>query len=301
MNFNQLSTFLTVVETGSFQKTAEVQYISQRAVSQSMQKLEDELGFKLFERGKNKISITEQGEAFFLKAKDLMHSFSVEINSLRHQTSATYKEIKVGYFSPFEGTLVLHKIYQFNKKDPSVKFKITEENIEHLISDVSLGILDLAFILDYGSQEFLTNNLTNRSVFQSTMIIGVSKLNPLSKKNAFPLSALSEKPMLYYGPEKTNYLKHAFLATLPESYRNIPVARVSTIEQMQILVATNQAHAYYPDELVQRTSPPNSKIKYLPLDSLDNNRITQKYRVQAIYKRRSKKANLIDDFLNSEK
>ena len=58
MNFTQLNTFITVVETGSFQKAAATQYISQRAVSQSIAKLENELGFKLFERGKNKISIT---------------------------------------------------------------------------------------------------------------------------------------------------------------------------------------------------------------------------------------------------
>lgn len=59
MNFDQLSTFISVVETGSFQKTAKTRYISQRSVSQSMQKLEEELGFELFKRGKNKIIVTD--------------------------------------------------------------------------------------------------------------------------------------------------------------------------------------------------------------------------------------------------
>lgn len=220
MNFTQLNTFITVVETGSFQKAAATQYISQRAVSQSIGKLENELGFKLFERGKNKISITSQGQEFFLKTKEILHSFSVEINSLRHEAATTYQELKVGYFSPFEGALLLQKIFDANQKQPELKIKITEESIEHLISDVSLGILDLAFILDYGEQEFLTKNLTNKSIFQSKMVIGVSKLDPLSSGSVFPLTALKEKPILYYGPEKTNYLKHAFLATLPEAYQN---------------------------------------------------------------------------------
>ena len=295
MNFTQLNTFITVVETGSFQKAAATQYISQRAVSQSIAKLENELGFKLFERGKNKISITSQGQEFFLKTKEILHSFSVEINSLRHEAATTYQELKVGYFSPFEGALLLQKIFDANQKQPELKIKITEESIEHLISDVSLGILDLAFILDYGDQEFLTKNLTNKSIFQSKMVIGVSKLNPLSSGSVFPLTALKEKPILYYGPEKTNYLKHAFLATLPEAYQNLPVARISTIEQMQILVSSNQANAYYPDGLLQPSNSPSEKIEYLPLEG---NSSAQNYHVQAIYQKNTEKKKLIQQFLS---
>lgn len=295
MNFTQLNTFITVVETGSFQKAAATQYISQRAVSQSIAKLENELGFKLFERGKNKISITSQGQEFFLKTKEILHSFSVEINSLRHEAATTYQELKVGYFSPFEGALLLQKIFDANQKQPELKIKITEESIEHLISDVSLGILDLAFILDYGEQEFLTKNLTNKSIFQSKMVIGVSKLDPLSRSTVFPLTALKEKPILYYGPEKTNYLKHAFLATLPEAYQNLPVARISTIEQMQILVSSNQANAYYPDGLLQPSNSPSEKIEYLPLEG---NSSAQNYHVQAIYQKKTEKKKLIQQFLS---
>ena len=295
MNFTQLNTFITVVETGSFQKAAATQYISQRAVSQSIGKLENELGFKLFERGKNKISITSQGQEFFLKTKEILHSFSVEINSLRHEAATTYQELKVGYFSPFEGALLLQKIFDANQKQPELKIKITEESIEHLISDVSLGILDLAFILDYGEQEFLTKNLTNKSIFQSKMVIGISKLNPLSSGSVFPLTALKEKPILYYGPEKTNYLKHAFLATLPEAYQNLPVARISTIEQMQILVSSNQANAYYPDGLLQPSNSPSEKIEYLPLEG---NSSAQNYHVQAIYQKNTEKKKLIQQFLS---
>ncbi|WP_279080525.1 LysR family transcriptional regulator [Lactobacillus apis] len=295
MNFTQLNTFITVVETGSFQKAAATQYISQRAVSQSIAKLENELGFKLFERGKNKISITSQGQEFFLKTKEILHSFSVEINSLRHEVATTYQELKVGYFSPFEGALLLQKVFDANQKQPELKIKITEESIEHLISDVSLGILDLAFILDYGDQEFLTKNLTNKSIFQSKMVIGVSKLDPLSSSTVFPLTALKEKPILYYGPEKTNYLKHAFLATLPEAYQNLPVARISTIEQMQILVSSNQANAYYPDGLLQPSNSPSEKIEYLPLEG---NSSAQNYHVQAIYQKKTEKKKLIQQFLS---
>ena len=293
MNFDQLNTFITVVETGSFQKTASLEYISQRAVSQSMKKLEDELGFKLFVRGKNKISITNQGQEFYLKAKDVIHSLNVEINSLKNHQANEYTELKIGYFSPFEGALLTDQIILCKKKHPKINFKITEESIEHLISDVSIGILDLAYILDYGSQEFLNSNLTNQSVYKSKMLIGISKLDPLSTEAEFPLSALREKPILYYSSEKSNYLKQGFLSTLPDNYHNLSVARISTIEQMQMLVSTNQAYAYYPDGLVKKALTLDSNIKYLPIAGENN---TQYFKIQAIY-RKNDKNKILKDFL----
>lgn len=44
MNLDQLKVFLTVSELGSFQKVAQANYVSQRAISQQMKRLEDELG-----------------------------------------------------------------------------------------------------------------------------------------------------------------------------------------------------------------------------------------------------------------
>lgn len=294
MNFDQLKTFLTVVETGSFQKAAKNEYISQRAVSQSMQKLEQELGFTLFNRGKNKISITNQGQEFYLKTKDMLHSFDIEVNSLRHQTVFAYEEIKIGYFSPFEGALLRHQIYTYTQKHPKVHFKITEESIEHLISDVSLGLLDIAYILDYGSQEFLNSNLTNQIIYQNRMIIGISKLNNLSKLTKFPLSALKEKPVLYYSSEKSNYLKHAFLTMLPDAFQNLSIAWISTIEQMQTLVVSNQATAYYPDGLLQMVLNTKTDIKYMPIETEEN---TQNFKIQAIFLKKDKKSALIQSFL----
>lgn len=66
MNLDQLKVFLTVSELGSFQKAAQANYVSQRAISQQMKRLEDELGVKLFIRGKNRIQLTSAG--IFLKS-----------------------------------------------------------------------------------------------------------------------------------------------------------------------------------------------------------------------------------------
>ena len=64
MNFTQLNTFITVVETGSFQKAAATQYISQRAVSQSIGKLENELGLNYSSEAKTRFQLPPKDRNF---------------------------------------------------------------------------------------------------------------------------------------------------------------------------------------------------------------------------------------------
>ena len=201
MDFDKLQTFINVVETGSFQKTSENLFISQRAVSKAMQKLEEEIGFSLFIRGKNKIQITDQGHKFYLKVKEMLNSFTIEINTLKNQSLTSYQEIRIGYFSPFEGAMLRKQMVRFRQQYPFINLIVTEESLEHLISDVSLGIIDIAYVLDYGIQEYSHQDIEAITVFKSTMVMGVSKSNLIAKNKEITLQDLSKKPILYYSAE----------------------------------------------------------------------------------------------------
>ncbi|GHW00476.1 hypothetical protein lacNasYZ03_01630 [Lactobacillus nasalidis] len=87
MDFDKLRTFCRVVEAGSFQKAAESEYVSQRAVSQMMKKLEEELGLKLFDRDKNKIFVTPVGRDFYIYVRNMLQKFNVNVNALRYEAS----------------------------------------------------------------------------------------------------------------------------------------------------------------------------------------------------------------------
>ena len=298
MDFSKLRTFVNVVESGSFQKAAAKEYISQRAVSQNMFKLENELGFSLFIRGKNRISITKQGEEFYLKIRDMLHSFDVEVNSLKHQQKEKYSEVKVGYFSPFEGSLLKQQLFDYNQIAKRYHFVVSEQSIENLISNVSLGLLDFAYILDYGLQNFLANNLTSMTMFQSEMIMGVSRLNHISKLDKFPNEELKKKPILYFSLENSKYIKRCFLETLPQNLKDLHIARVSSIEQMQMIVALDDAFAYYPKDLIDLTWKSESQIHFMPLETKNEN---QNYSIQAIYQKDSARKGKVERLLQTLK
>ena len=87
MNEELLRLFLDVVQLGSFQKAAEKNYVSQRAVSRQIQRLEQNLHTQLFERKKNKIVLTPAGE-FFKKRSEAIINMQPNMNSTVFLTGA---------------------------------------------------------------------------------------------------------------------------------------------------------------------------------------------------------------------
>ena len=73
--------FCEVVKYKNISKTAEIMYISQSAITQSIQKLETMLGGKVFYRNKNGVELTEEGKNLYEYIKDsietilLLHIF----------------------------------------------------------------------------------------------------------------------------------------------------------------------------------------------------------------------------------
>lgn len=293
MDFEKLKMFCKVVEAGSFQKAAESEYVSQRAVSQMMKKLEDELGLKLFERDKNKIVVTSIGRDFYLYVRNMLQKFTVNVNALRYEARAKQRLI-CGYFSPFDGALLREKLYHFINDE--IQLTVVHESIDHLLSDLANGLVDLATVLDYGQPGLVIDNpdLVSVDVYENEMIMGVSDLNPLSRLNEFPVAEIGGLPVLYYMPEEnSHYLRQAFLSTLPEEIK-ASCAHISNIEQMQMLVSLNKAVAFYPKGLLEYVLTDKEHISYLPLAGESEQ---SKYRIKVIYNRRSEKHSLINNFL----
>ena len=74
MNTSQLKNFISVAQTLNYSETAKSAYISQPALTKQINKLESELGVKLFDRSKHGVSLTYAGEEFYKYAVDILDS-----------------------------------------------------------------------------------------------------------------------------------------------------------------------------------------------------------------------------------
>lgn len=72
MEFHQLEYLVTIAEAKTVSKAAEILLVSQPALTCSIQKLEDELGYLLFDRVKNRLVLNDNGELAVKYAKRVL-------------------------------------------------------------------------------------------------------------------------------------------------------------------------------------------------------------------------------------
>lgn len=85
MTLKEIEYVIAIAKYESFSKAADAIFVSQSALSQSITKLEKELGLQLFRRNNKNISLTFAGEMFLKKGEEILsltNKFNTELNTL---------------------------------------------------------------------------------------------------------------------------------------------------------------------------------------------------------------------------
>ena len=144
MTNGQIRSFLAVVNEHSYVKAANALYISQPAISKSLSKLEEELGFPLLERIGGVLQPTEAGKRlyeFFTRAEN---EYLELINSIRGQISGPSGVIRLGCPETWNPTVFYDRITEhFRTNFPSLKLEIECCRLPDLLTRLNAGKLDL--------------------------------------------------------------------------------------------------------------------------------------------------------------
>lgn len=155
----RLETFLTLCETGNYTKTAEELNMTQPAVSQQIQFLEDYYDVDLIaEKGKN-FSLTKEGEAFQQYARTL-HANSERIAPLLKQIKNQVKPLNFGATLTIGEYTVPPILYKIIEEDPDNNISMYVENTHLLQEMLWEGKIDFALLEGH----------FNKSQFESKLI-----------------------------------------------------------------------------------------------------------------------------------
>lgn len=284
MELNQLKIFIQVAQESSFDRVAEQNYVSQRAVSRQMKRLEEDLGVNLFFRKSNHISLTPAGEYFARKAEQYLNSLSDTINTLQVIEKNSINNLHIGYFSVFDGVLLRDQIlnYRKNSKNPQINFSIVEESVEHILADLDIARLDCGYINHYGHYNFLNKkHYKFVDVYQGKMMLGISKKDELSQKEFITEKDLVGRELLYYSGQSSNYMRDTFLATLGNDIGKYHVKRVPSIEELMIDCSLGFGLAYVTEGLYEKFMVRDPNIVFKEIKS---KKIDQNYTMQLVYR-----------------
>ncbi|CAA0143936.1 hydrogen peroxide-inducible genes activator [Tenacibaculum maritimum] len=144
MTISQLKYVLSVAEYHNFTIAAEHSFVTQPTLSMQIQKLEEELEVKIFNRSKKPIELTEVGKRIVEQAKVIVDESNRIIDIVHQQKGYIGGEFKLGIIPTVMPTLLPMFLNNFTKKYPKVKLIVEELTTEEIVRKLTDGHIDAA-------------------------------------------------------------------------------------------------------------------------------------------------------------
>lgn len=192
MNLRSLEYFVTVAKELHFNRAADICGVSQPALSIQLQKLEGELGVRLFERNNKKIIITQAGEALLGRASTILQEVK-DIKSLAQNFADPYGgDLKLGAFPTLSPYLFPKIIPDLNDSYPEMKLFLHEEKTDDLLEMLNDGRIDAAFIALPLDEKYLEYE----EVFEEEFFLSVPRTSYLATEKSVSMKNLKEESLL---------------------------------------------------------------------------------------------------------
>lgn len=211
MNERQLHSFIVAADTKSFSKAAATSFISTPALVQQINLLEANIGFKLFIRTNQGISLTPSGELFYKSAKKILDLFDSACAQGRELEKMEQLTLRIA--TPLEKVpnFVLEAYEAFYKDFPNASIEFISIPFSEHISAISAEIVDLSIIAEPAG-EFM-NNLTFFPLYEDTYSFCMRPDHPLANLKLITPPDLKKAKII---SGKYNYLNIPFSKNLPQ-------------------------------------------------------------------------------------
>jgi DNA-binding transcriptional LysR family regulator len=197
MQIESLKVFCDLAETESFTKAAQINQVTQSAVSQQISSLERLFKTLLIERSKKRFRLTREGQVLYDYSKQIIHTYE----TLHHKL----QEIK----ELISGTIRVATIYsvglhdlppyvkQFLKSYPTVNVHVEYRRANQVYEDVVGNVVDLGLV----AYPVRDNKLEIVPLRKDPLVLISHPQHPLAKSKSVRLKALSGQKFIGFEPD----------------------------------------------------------------------------------------------------
>ena len=179
MTFTQLEYIVALDTWRHFATAAEKSYITQPTLSMQIQKLEEELGVKIFDRSKQPVLPTETGYEVIEQARKILAERDTLTEMLNSKKDIVNGELKIGIIPTLAPYLLPLCVPPFTKKYPDVKLIVIELTTDLLLSRLREGRIDAGILVTPLNE----NGIKEYVLFYEELLAYVSKNNAAHKKH----------------------------------------------------------------------------------------------------------------------
>ena len=286
MDLKQIKYFIEIVECGNFREAAENCYISQSAISQQLQTLESNLGYKLLIRESRKFELTHVGKYLYYKWKKILKEIE-EIEKNAKMISKTEKySIKIGYLKSYNGNELQNAILKFVSKLPEVDIDIQSGTHFELSDKLFNDELDMK-ITD--QRRAFSNDFVNYLICTLYFFIKVPEYSKFANKEIITLDELKDKTCIIISSKDEDETEMKFYRDILGFKTDFIFAR--NLEEANLLVASNKG--FLPIEKTLKEEK-NNGLKIIPL----YNKNAQMNRNYYAFWKKSNDNQFIEEFAN---
>ena len=226
-------TLLAVAEQKSFTKAAEVLSLTQPAVSHHISQLEDELGVKIFLRGKGDLRVTPEGEIVVRCAKR-MSAMNDRLRSDLADNERHLSRLRIGITHTAESNLITEVIARYSREDNGTAITLITETINNLYTMLENYELDLAIVEGKPAR----GDLYSLMLDTDYLVCVMSNDNPLAHSQLVTLGELRKQKMILRLPSSaTRILFESRLESIGETLNDFDVMlEVDSIAAIKDLV-----------------------------------------------------------------
>lgn len=249
--FVQLRSFVVVAEELHFGRAAELLQMTQPPLSRQIRKLEDTVGFELFDRTKRQVTLTVAGEVFLDEARKLLAIAEKSQELARRIADGKDGVVSVGLTGMAILALLPTLLDEVEQHAPRLKVEVRELVTRDQIAAVLDGQIDVGLVRRPPEEDELESVL----VHTEGLVAAISSRHRLAVTNApLKVSDLRDEFFIEYHP-----VQAAFFHELVQSIlRDTPVKysqQVTQVHSVIALAASNHGLAFVPESAMQLQMP----------------------------------------------
>jgi DNA-binding transcriptional LysR family regulator len=194
MDLLHLEHFLAVAEEGTFTRAAERVGRTQPAISQSIKKLEEELGMPLFARDLHDVSLTEAGTALIAYAKKMVRARDEALRmlgSLKHMSAGT---LNIAAHESAAVYLLPAPLRHYLRRFPDIKVGIYRSRL----ADIPRQVVDREMHVGFVKERPPFKELTCVPVHADEMVLVANPAHPLAKRGDVTIRDLEGEPFVLH-------------------------------------------------------------------------------------------------------
>lgn len=197
MQLESLKMFCDVVETGSFSRAAQLNHVTQSAVSQQIRALETRYEQRLLSRSARQVTPTPAGERLFRGCKEILSRFVEVEQEIREQASEVSGACNVSTIY----SVGLHELQNIQrallKTHPKVNVRLNYRRSDQVYDDVILGAADLGLVA-WPQPRAGVDVIPFRD---DKLAVVLPPSHPLASKSKVAISAIANQPFIAFDRE----------------------------------------------------------------------------------------------------